>query len=154
MAQCKNAVTSVLTQSSYCSLALSHRFAKWWQFYSDLNVLTHWGRVMHICISKLTIIGSDNSLWPIRHQAIIWTNVGLLLIQTLGTNFSEILSEIHTFSLKKIHLKMLSAKWRLFHLGLIELIHQGWLLLHRPTDTKIKAIKEDFRSPVSQRSSL
>ena len=28
---------------------------------------------------------------PIRHQAIIWTNAGLLSIGALGTNFSEIL---------------------------------------------------------------
>ena len=27
--------------------------------------LTHWGRVMHICVSKLTIIGSDNGLLPL-----------------------------------------------------------------------------------------
>ena len=34
-------------------------------------------------------IGLDNGLSPIRHQAIIWTSVGLLLIGPLGTNFSE-----------------------------------------------------------------
>ena len=71
----------------------------------------------HRCVSKLTIIGSDNGLSPGRRQAIIWTNVGILLIRTFGTNFSEILSEIHAFSLKKIHLKMSSAKWRQFCLG-------------------------------------
>ena len=63
--------------------------------------LTHWGRVMHIWVSKLTIIGSDNGLSPGRHQAIISTNAGLLLIWTSGTNFSEISSEIHTFSFIK-----------------------------------------------------
>ena len=52
--------------------------------------LTHWGRVTHICISKLTIIGSDNGLSPGGCQAIIWTNAGLLLIAPLETNFSEI----------------------------------------------------------------
>ena len=59
----------------------------------------------HICVSKLTSIGSDNGLSPGRHQAIIWTNAGILLIGPLGTNFSELLIEIHTFSLKKMHLK-------------------------------------------------
>ena len=72
----------------------------------------------HICVSKLTIIGSDNGLSPGRRQAIIWTNAGILLIQTLGTNFSEILGKIHSFSFKKMHLKMSSAKGRLFSLGL------------------------------------
>ena len=28
------------------------------------KILTHWGRVMHICVSKLTIIGSDKGLSP------------------------------------------------------------------------------------------
>ena len=31
-----------------------------------------------------------------RRQAIMWTNDGILLIRTLGTNFSDILSEIHS----------------------------------------------------------
>ena len=86
-----------------------------------LFILTHWGRVTHICVSKLTIIGSDNGLSPGRRQAIIWTNAGILLIRPLGTIFNEMLIEIHTFSFKKMHLKMSSAKWRLFCLGLNEL---------------------------------
>ena len=47
----------------------------------------------HVCVSKLVVTGSDHgmSIWP------------------LGTNFSEILIEIHISSLKKMHLKMLSA---------------------------------------------
>ena len=85
---------------------------------SNVNALTHWGRVTHISDSKLTIIGSDNGLSPDRRQAIIWTNVGILLIGPLGTNFSEMLIEIHTFSFKKIDLKMSSGKWRPFCLGL------------------------------------
>ena len=80
--------------------------------------LTHWGRETHICVSKLTIIGSDNGLSPGRRQAIIWTSAGILLIGPLGTNFNEILIEIHVFSFKKMHLKMSSAKWRPFCLGL------------------------------------
>ena len=31
-----------------------------------------------------------------RHQAMIWTNAGILLIKSNGTNFNEILIEIHT----------------------------------------------------------
>ena len=88
-------------------------------------LLTHWGRVTHICISKLTIIGSDNGLSPSRRQTIIWTKAGILLIRTFATNFSEILSEINTFSFKKMRLKMSSAKWRPFCLGLNVLTHWG-----------------------------
>ena len=40
--------------------------------------LTHLDLVLHICVSKLTIIGSDNGLSPGRRQAIIWTNAGIL----------------------------------------------------------------------------
>ena len=80
--------------------------------------LTHWGRVTHICVGKLTIIDSDNVLSPGRRQAIIWTNAGILLVGPLGTNFSEILIEIDTFSFKKMYLKMSSVKWRPFCLGL------------------------------------
>ena len=79
--------------------------------------LSHWGRVTHICVSKLTIIGPDNGLSPGRRQAIIGTNAEILLIRTLGTNASEIVSEIHTFLFKKMHLKM-STKWRQFCVGL------------------------------------
>ena len=45
-----------------------------------VSPLTHWGRVTHICVSKLTSIGSDNGLPPGRRQAIIWTNARILLI--------------------------------------------------------------------------
>ena len=81
-------------------------------------ILTHWGRVTHICVGKLTIIGSDNGLSPGQRQAIIWTNAGILLIGPLGSNFREILIEIQTFSFKKMYLKMSSAKWRPFCLRL------------------------------------
>ena len=80
--------------------------------------LTHWGRVTHICVGNLTIIGSDNGLSPGRRRAIIWTNAGILLIWPLGTNSSEILIGIQTFSFTKLHLKTSSAKWRPFCLGL------------------------------------
>ena len=42
--------------------------------------LTHWGQVIHRCVGKLTIIGSDNGLSPGRRQAIIWINDGMVLI--------------------------------------------------------------------------
>ena len=80
--------------------------------------LTHWGRETHICINKLTIIGSDNGLSPGRLQAIIWTNAGILLIRPLGTNFIEIVIENLTFSFMKMRLKVSSAKWCPFCLGL------------------------------------
>ena len=76
---------------------------------------------MHICVSDLTSIGSDNGLSPGRHQAIIRINAGILLKRPLRTNFSEFIVEILIFSFKKIRLKVLSAKRRPFCLGLNEL---------------------------------
>ena len=59
--------------------------------------------------SKLTAIG----IWT-----IIWTNAGIVLIEPFGTNFSQILIEVYTFSARKMHFKTSSGKWRLFCLGL------------------------------------
>ena len=94
--------------------------------------LTYWGQLMHICVGKLTITGSDYGLSPGQCQAIIWTNAGILLTGTSGTNLSQILIRIHTFSFKKMHLKMSSAKWRPFCLGLnvFMAIYDSWLNSH------------------------
>ena len=104
--------------------------------YLSWVLLTHWGRVTHICISKLNIIGSDNGLSPGRRQAIIWTNAGILLIRPLVTNFSEIWIRIQTFSFKKMHLQVSSAKGRPFCHGLNVLRkdtarYQEWTVLLR-----------------------
>ena len=80
--------------------------------------LTHWGRVTHICVSRLTITSSDIGLSPGWRQAIIRTNARILLIGPWGTNFSDNLIEILTFSLTKMRFKVSSAKWRPFCLSL------------------------------------
>ena len=44
---------------------------------------------MHICISKLTIMGSDNGLLPGQHQAIISTSARILIVNlNLGNKLS------------------------------------------------------------------
>ena len=90
----------------------------------DLNAINSRSSDAYIYASEtLSIIGSDNVLPPFRRQAIIWTNAGILLNGLLGTNFNEIVIKIFcTFSFKKMHLKMSSAKWRPFCLGLNVLI--------------------------------
>ena len=132
----KLAMSSWLLRMSWCQIGCSRTSAttiliglQWnitWIILCNTNIslqpLTHWGWVANICVSTLIIItliiiGSDNSLSPDRRQAIIWTNAGIL-IGPVKTNFSEIRVRIQTFSLKKIHLKMLSAKWHPFFLGL------------------------------------
>ena len=120
-----NLVDPILTQIYDSSkpllnlkLTKSHLSKSSISFAQSLCTLTHWGRVTHICVNKLAIIGSDNGLSPGRRQAIIWTNAGILLIELLRTNFSEISIEIHTFSFKEMHLTMSFGKWRQFCLGL------------------------------------
>ena len=114
-------------------VTVNYNITVWILAGNDINFyiaagLTHWGRVTHICVGTLAIIGSDNGLSPSRRPAIIWTNAGLLLIGPLGTNSSDILIGIQAFSFKKMHLEMSSAKWRPFCRGLNVLIK-----LHMPS---------------------
>ena len=77
-------------------------FIHMWVLYTmQAILLTHWGRVTHISINKLTIIGSDNGLSPDQRQAFIWTNAWILLIGNSGTSFSGIVIKIHNFPSRK-----------------------------------------------------
>ena len=91
------------------------------------SFLTHWSRVTHICISKLTTIGLDSGLLPGWLQVIIWTNAGILLNWTLWTNFGGTLGKIHIFSLKKNTFE--NVKWEQFCLGL-NVLMLIWTLCH------------------------
>ena len=104
-----------LVNSFSCALQINRNFA--FNYLTQI-VLTHWGRVTHICVTKLTNIGSNNGLSPGRRQAIIWTNDGILLIWPLRTTFSEMLIGIHISTFKKMRLKMSSGYRRPFCPGL------------------------------------
>ena len=67
-----------------------------------------------MCVGNLTIVGSDNGLSPGRRQAIIWTNIANWTFK------KQILVEIFPFT--KMHLKVSSALWRSFCLGINVLI--------------------------------
>ena len=97
------------------------------------RILTHWGRVTLICVSKLTTIGSEKGLSPGRRQAMSWTNVLILLSRTLENKFQWNLKQIYKFSFKKMHLKMSSAKWRQFCLGLnvLKYVALNWKYIAR-----------------------
>ena len=62
-------------------------------------------RPSNIYVSRKKSIDSDNGSSPAWRQEIICTNIGILLIGSLGTNFSEILIENYTFSLRNMHWK-------------------------------------------------
>ena len=59
--------------------------------------LTHWGRAMHICVTNIC------------HHKFRWTNAVSLWIWLLATNISEIVFEIQTFLMKKMHMNMSSG---------------------------------------------
>ena len=80
------------------------------------SVLSPWGRVVHVFI--WVIIGLDNALPPVRHQAIILTNADIMSIASLETYLNKILFKIQKFSFQEMYLKMLSAKCQAFCLGL------------------------------------
>ena len=62
------------------------------------EILTHWGRVTHICVISLIIIGSDNGLLPGRRQAIIWTNAGILFFFFFFSTKLYFTSFIHSYT--------------------------------------------------------
>ena len=100
---------------------------QWWLNLQHICIIQPWWvnslrpGDTYICVSKIIIIGSDYGLSPGQHQAIIKTNAGILLTGPLGTNFSDILIRIQTYSFKKMHFKIPSAKWHPLCLGLNEL---------------------------------
>ena len=53
-----------------------------------LQALTHWGQLTHICINKLTIIGSDNGLSPSHYLNQCWNIVNWTLRNKLQWNFN------------------------------------------------------------------
>ena len=91
--------------------------------------LTHWGWVTHICVSELTIIGSDNGLSPGRRQAIIWTSAGILLIGPLGHVYRNSYNFIQENPFENVW------KWRPFCLGLNVLRH---VWTSRPTSSLLQ----------------
>ena len=139
-------VTSSFTPSTHTKVNIGRLIC----LVGHVSSLAYWGWVTHICVSKLTIIGFDNDLSPDRRQAIIGTNAGILLIRSLGTNFSE----IHTFSFKKMCLKVLSAKWRPFCLCLSVLTTRvysnGWYLLPLSFKKKNFSANPEYISELSE----
>ena len=77
---------------------------------------------MHLCINKLTIIGSENDLWnwlaTSHYLNQCWNIVSCTLRNKLQWNLNW---NSYVF-IKKMHLKLLSEKWRPFSLSLNVLV--------------------------------
>ena len=113
----------------------------WRQFHrkcwraASLSSLTHWGQVMHICVIKLTIIGSDNGLSPGQRHAIIWTNDVIFVNWILGSKLQWNLNRnLYIFIDENVVWKMVAILPRpqcvkLSHpTGVSELSASGWVL--------------------------
>ena len=103
--------------------------------------LTHWGRVQHydkpslVQIMAFRLFGAKSSE-PMLAYRCIWK----LSIETLGTNFSEILIKIKTFSFEKIAFENVICKWCPFYLCLNAKSPKAWLVSYphrcRPINLK------------------
>ena len=95
----------------------------------------------HICVNNLTIIGPDNGLSPGRHQAIIWTNAGMLLIgpekQTSMKFYSEFIHFHSRKSISKCRLEKgghfvsasmcFKGNWRGLHPAMNTMVTPAWV---------------------------
>ena len=137
-ALCFPRVVKWITQRAHCPLIEHYNLVILVKFGSNSDLFKLIEAEWRIYASfSWVIIGLDNGLSPVRRQAIIWTNTGILLIGRLGTNFNEILIGIPTFSFKKLHLKTSSAKWRLFCFGFNELMQRTLPLVNVGTESAI-----------------
>ena len=80
------------------------------QLYPATDSLTHWGRMTHICVSKLTIIGSDN--WY-RLAGVKRLSEPMLGYYQLDRSKQTSVNSC-IFQFRKLHLQLSSGNWRPF----------------------------------------
>ena len=83
-----------------------------------IKTLNHWGWVMHICVSKLTIIGSDSGVSPGHYLKQCWNVANWTLRNKLQ---SSLVPNSYIFIQENTHDKS-SGKWRKFCFSLNMLI--------------------------------
>ena len=79
---------------------------------SQTKTLIHWGQVMHICVSKLRHHWLRQWLLACLAPNHYFDQCWLVVISPSRTYLNEILLDIQSFIFKKMHLKMLCAKWQ------------------------------------------
>ena len=96
-------------------------------------------RFISVLFWAVLVLSWLNSLKPGGAYICRWTGFGF------GTNFLGILIKMETFSLRKMHLKMSSAKWQPFCLGLCVLIDK--ISQEIPQQWHYCCVKTTSRSP-------
>ena len=100
------------------------------------HIWTIWTPMSSV-LKKVDKLNLSLSLWPApsHYLNLCWNIVN----QTIRKKLQWNLNEIHTFSLKKIHCKMSSGKWRPFCLGLNVLINSS------PMDKMTTILADNFK---------
>ena len=128
----KRFFVSFILHSRYHAIPINIIFVR-----SFWALSSHRGRVTHMCIGNITRITSDNVLPPGRQPSHYLNQCWNVVNWTLRNELKWILIEIQTFSFKIMHMKMSSAKWRPFYLGLNALTHsmcKTWFYREYATD--------------------
>ena len=112
---CSNGWGYIKVSSSKCDHTEQEPKRTWLGF---VSMLTHRGRVTHIGVGNLAIIGSDNGLSPGRRQAIISTNAGVFFYLTLRDKLQWNINGNWCIFIREMYSKMSSVKYRPSYLGL------------------------------------
>ena len=88
---CRRLATESIERNGRCKITFTNLEHDWCEFHLPAYLLTHWGRVTHICVGKLTSIGSDNGLSsgrpaPSHYLNQCWNIVNLNLRNKLQWN--------------------------------------------------------------------
>ena len=89
-----------------------------WNFNRNSSIFIQENAFENVVCQMASILSRPQWVKHWFRKWLIWTNAGILLIWLIGTNFNEMLTKIHTFSFKKMDLKMSSGKLRPLCLGL------------------------------------
>ena len=111
----------IINDNAYLSLAdeLSEYFGEHLLQWNSLECIKS-SRAIHAYTRQYTneIIGSDNGLTPVERQARYLYQCWLIVNRATGNKFQWNLNSNITIFIKKMNMKLTSAKWRPFCVGL------------------------------------
>ena len=92
---------------------------------SNAENVSIWWR--HCALVKQAVIDSDNGVWPVRCQAIIWTKADLIWFDLIWTPKNKLkwhLNQNMTILSQDNEFENVFAKWRTFCLGLSQCVNR------------------------------
>ena len=98
------------------------------------TLLTHWGRVTHICVGKLTIICSDNGLSPYRRSVLKYCESCSKFIPFHSRNaLNNFVCEMAAILSRPLMLLMCWFQWRLLLMVTPKYSVLSWVLRAWPS---------------------